>query len=307
MGKAIVFGSMNMDLTIECERIPREGETIGGHGFLANAGGKGANQAVAAARLGAETQMVAAVGDDLFGRELLATLAGSGVGCSEVRQVEDAPTGTAIILRTRGDNRIVLGPGANHALCAGDVSESLDRIAEKGDVFVTQLECDLPTTFDALRLAHVKGLRCVLNPAPAHEVPDDVLACCDLVCVNETECESLTGVLPADSRVALAAARSLCLRGVGSVVVTLGARGSVATNGENDVVVSALPVDAVDSTGAGDTFIGSLVASMVAGRPLDEAMERATVASALAVTKVGAQQSIPSAAEVEEFMRRNHA
>ena len=196
MSKVIVFGSMNMDLSIDAPRVPAAGETLSGSGFITAAGGKGANQAVAAARLGVDVCMVAAVGADGFGEELAGGLAVAGVDVSLVRRLPDVTTGVAVILRTEGENRIVLHAGANHALAAADVAADLRRIGEKNDVFVTQGECDPDATESALRVAHGLGLYTIYNPAPARPAPDDLWPCVDLVCLNETECQIMCGVLP---------------------------------------------------------------------------------------------------------------
>ena len=301
MPKVIVFGSMNMDLSIDAPRMPAAGETISGSGFLTNAGGKGANQAVASARLGAPTRMIAAVGADAFGSELVAGLEASGADCSLVRRLEGVSTGVAVIVRTGGENRIVLSAGANHALTAADVIDDLRLVARKGDVFLTQGECDPAATEAALRAAHDLGLYAIYNPAPARPVPDDLWASVDLVCLNETECQIICGVLPSDDKTCLEAARLLRARGAGTVVITLGAAGSFCLGADDAAlrVPAAQAPAVVDTTGAGDTYIGALVAGRVRGLSLEESMRWGAAASALTVSRLGAQQSIPTAAEVE--------
>ncbi|WP_455136544.1 ribokinase [Thermophilibacter sp.] len=300
MPKVVVFGSMNMDLSVEAPRMPKPGETLAGSGFVTAAGGKGANQAVAAARLGAEVRMVAAVGADGFGAELVAGLEAAGADCSLVRRLPDAATGVAVILRTAGENRIVLSPGANHALAADDVVSDLRRIGQRGDVFVTQGECDPAATEAALRAARELGMRVIYNPAPARPVSDDLWACVDLVCLNETECQLICGVLPADDETCRAAADWLRTRGAGSVVITLGAAGSFAVGANGDELrVPAVPARVVDTTGAGDTLVGALAAGSARGLALEESLRWGTVAAAITVSRLGAQPSIPTAAEVE--------
>ena len=300
MSKVIVFGSMNMDLSISAPRMPEAGETISGSDFLTNAGGKGANQAVASSRLGAPTHMIAAVGADAFGDALTDGLATAGVDVSDVRRLEGVSTGVAVIVRTEGENRIVLSAGANHALGPDDVVSNLRRIASPGDVFLTQGECDPGTTEAAIRAARGLGLFTVLNPAPARPVPEDLWSCVDLVCLNETECQITCGVLPVDDGTCLEAARLLLSRGASAVVITLGSAGSfgLGADGEALRVPAAQAPAVVDTTGAGDTYIGALVAGRVRGLSLEESMRWGSAASAIAVSRLGAQQAIPTAAEV---------
>ena len=300
MSKVVVFGSMNMDLSIDAPRMPAAGETLSGSGFITAAGGKGANQAVAAARLGADVRMIAAVGEDGFGEELTRGLADAGADVALVRRLADVTTGVAVILRTEGENRIVLHAGANHALGATDVVSDLRRIGESGDIFVTQGECDPAATEAALRAAHEQGLYTIYNPAPARPASDDLWPCVDLVCLNETECQIMCGVLPVDDTTCLAAARRLRELGAGTAVITLGAAGSFGLGPDGEPVrVPATPANVVDTTAAGDTFIGALAAGRARGFSLAESMEWGAQASTLTVGRLGAQPSIPTAAEVE--------
>ncbi len=210
-GIVAVFGSMNMDLSVACERIPRAGETVGGSGFITNAGGKGANQAVAAARMGACTHMIGAVGRDAFGASLVAGLQDAGVDCDFVVHRDDVETGTATIIRCESDNRIILSPGANHALTGEDVAHALRGLVADGldgdvceiapaagGVFIAQGECDLMATAAVLSCAHELGFYTIFNPAPACDLPAGAWPAVDLVCPNETECQVLTGILPKD-------------------------------------------------------------------------------------------------------------
>lgn len=299
MSKVVVFGSLNMDLSIESDHMPVMGETIMGRCFITNPGGKGANQAVASAKLGAEVVMLGAVGEDAFGDQMIAALAEEGVQCDRIERVRDLATGVALITRVQGDNFIVLGSGANAAPSAESVRASLDEVARGGDVFLAQLECDFDATMEALRDAHDRGMYTVLNPAPARQLPEWVYSCLDMVVVNESECEVLTGLYPEDEASAKAAMEKLSSFGVGTVVVTLGERGSVVLS--RGKLLSSVPpkVDAVDTTCAGDTYIGALVASYARGVTIESAIELATKASAMATTKIGAQQSIPHLEDVE--------
>lgn len=304
MSKIIVFGSLNMDLSIACERMPQAGETLTGGGFLVNPGGKGANQAVAAARLGARVAMVGAVGADAFGGQLACGLAAAGIDCAHLARIEGASTGVAVIVRAAGDNRIVLDPGANRALGAADVARALDSVAEPGDVFLTQLECDADATCAALADAHARGLYTMFNPAPARDVAREVWRAVDLVCLNETECEITTGISPVDEGRARRAMELLSDWGPETVVLTLGAKGSLVLHAGE--FASSVPpaVDVVDTTGAGDTYIGALAAGAARGAASSESVAWATCASALACTRLGAQQSVPSADEVARMLER---
>lgn len=315
-GIVAVFGSMNMDLSVACERMPRAGETVGGSGFITNAGGKGANQAVAAARMGARTCMIGAVGRDAFGASLVAGLQDAGVDCDFVARRDDVETGTATIIRCEGDNRIVLSPGANHAtrgrgrcLRAGASGGRWARRRRQrglppaaGSVFIAQGECDLAATAEALFCAHELGFYTIFNPAPACELPAEAWPAVDLVCPNETECQVLTGILPKDDESCAAALNALLAKGAGAAVITLGGAGSVTLGDGGDLLrMPALSSTVVDTTAAGDTFIGALAAARLEGLPLFECMAAGARASAVTVSRLGAQQSIPTRAEVEHW------
>lgn len=299
MSKVVVFGSLNMDLSIESDHMPVMGETIMGRCFITNPGGKGANQAVAAAKLGAEVVMLGAVGEDAFGDQMIAALAEEGVQCEHIQRVPDLATGVALITRVAGDNFIVLGSGANAAPTAQGVHAALDAVARGGDVFLTQLECDFAATMEALRDAHERGMYTVLNPAPARELPEWVYPCLDMVVVNESECELLTGIYPKNEETAQQAMEKLASFGVTTVVVTLGERGSVLLSRGKRLEAVPVKVNAIDTTCAGDTYIGALVSSYARGITLENAVELATKASAMATTKIGAQQSIPRLQDME--------
>lgn len=302
MPKVIVFGSINMDLSVECKRMPRPGETLTGWDFITNPGGKGANQAVAAARLGADVYMVGCVGDDAFGHELAAGLADAGVNVDCVRFSREVSTGTATIVRADGENCIVVCPGANSALGAEEVSAMVDSISEPGDVLLCQLECDLPTTGEVLVHEHERGLTTMLNAAPAHRLDPRAYRHLDVVCVNEIECEALSGVLPTDrwrQRDALEALRRL---GAENAIITLGKRGSVSMAGDRQLRCDAFPVDVVDTTGAGDAFLGAIAQQVASGVPLERSLQRASAAGTLATMRVGAQQAMPTLDEVRAFL-----
>lgn len=299
MKKVIVYGSLNMDLSIESDHMPQLGETIMGRCFITNPGGKGANQAVAAAKLGADVVMLGAVGLDPFGDQMIATLVEQGVRCDLIERAELHPTGVAVITRVAGDNFITIDPGANFSSDITYVRQVLDEEAQPGDVFLCQLECDFETTMDAIRYAHERGMYTVLNPAPAQALPEWVYEHIDLLVANESECEILTGIYPFTSDDLGEAMDVLCSRGVRSVSITLGARGSVVrVNGKEYQTIPPC-VNAIDTTCAGDTYIGALVAGYSRGACLDETLALANEASALATTRIGAQQSIPFLSEVD--------
>lgn len=292
-----------MDLSVAVDRVPAAGETVLGSDFLTNAGGKGGNQAVAAARLGADVLMIGAVGADSFGDEMVSVLEASGIDCARIRHLDGVASGVGVIVRSAGDNRIVVASGANLVLTAADVAADLGEVGRAGDVFLTQGECDPDATAAALHEAHGLGLYTVFNTAPASPVPDEVWPDVDLVCLNETECEVMCGILPSDDGACRAAAARLRELGAGTVVITLGSQGSfgVGPDGE-EVRVPAVPTQAVDTTGAGDTFIGALVAGRARGLSLEESMRRGSAASSISVSRLGAQQAIPTVEEVEALM-----
>ncbi len=300
MSNVIVFGSLNMDLSIESGHMPALGETVIGGGFLTNPGGKGANQAAAAAKLGASVTMLGAVGCDGLGDRMIAALAEYVVNCEYIQRAEDVSTGVALITRVGGDNFITVDPGANLLPTIQDVRESLDAVAEEGDVFLCQLECDFETTIQAIREAHERGMFTALNPAPARQLPDDLYRDLDLLVVNESECELLTSIYPENEESALIAIERLTNAGVGTVAVTLGARGSIVVS-MGKVIRSVPPqVEAIDTTCAGDTYLGALVSGYARGLKLEEAVDLATRASAIATTRIGAQQSIPLLADLDQ-------
>jgi ribokinase len=305
MKRVVVVGSLNMDVSIEADRIPISGETVDGKDLFLGPGGKGANQAVASARLGAETVMIGSVGADLFGSRLLESLANAGVDTSYISGDENDATGTAVVIRCAGDNRIIVNHGANYSLRAQRVKDALSGLARPGDILLAQLECPPQIVWEAIHEASALGMRVILNPSPMRTIPEDVLPLIDLLCLNESECSAMSGCQQSgedDYRCSLEALRG---RGVRRVVLTLGSRGSVLLDEKGYCRIPAVKVNAVDTTGAGDTFVGALSACLAAGRELREAMKFAAKAAALATTQVGAQGSIPTVAEVENAFGRD--
>ena len=299
MKKVFVLGSINVDYVMAAPRMPQEGETMHGDGFFINGGGKGANQAVAAARYGAPTYMIACVGSDAFGAKMIEDLRGYGVDPRFIRTVADEVTGAAQITVIGGNNRILLYSGANYRLEKEDVDRAL-ATAEAGDVLIAQNEIRREMTEYGLRAAYERGLVTVFNPAPARDLPASLLRYVRVLVLNEIEAAQAAGT----DDVA-AAMNELRGRGAGSVVVTLGKSGSRAADGGEVRVFSAIRVQAVDTTAAGDTFIGVLGGGLAEGQALFGCIPAATVASGLAVTRKGAQCSVPARAETEQYMREH--
>ena len=287
----VVLGSTNTDMVISGAKIPVPGETVCGGSFMMNPGGKGANQAVAVARLSARRRQcvfIAKVGDDLFGRDTARRLKAEGI---DARLIVDktAASGTALILVDRkGQNCISVALGANGTLSPEDVAPFASDI-ELADALLLQLETPLETVLWAARTAHAKGVHVILNPAPAAKLPRELYACLDWITPNETEAELLTGVKVADLASAQAAERVRKRRGVAHVAITLGAKGCYAAGRIHPCV----KVKAVDTVAAGDTFNGAFVVALAEGKGVDEAIAFAQAAAARAVTRPGAQSSVP--------------
>ena len=305
--KIVVVGSSNMDLVVKSPRIPAKGETILGGDFIMTPGGKGANQAVAAAKLGAEVYFVAKLGDDIFGRQSLSNLQKVAVQTEYIVQTKEAPSGVALItVDDAGDNVIVVAPGANLKLSPEDVKKAQPVIASSGAA-AAQLEVPLETVEFAARLANDAGVPFILDPAPAQKLSDEILGMVDVLTPNETEAEILTGIEVTDENSALAAAKDLLGRGVKAVILTMGAKGFLLATKDAAEFVPSVKVDAVDATAAGDAFTGSLGAGIAQGKTLKDAALFANHVAALSVTKMGAQSSMPDAGQVENFIRHKSA
>lgn len=299
----VVVGSANTDLVVRCPRIPRPGETVLGGSFLQASGGKGANQAVAAARLGADVRFVACVGGDAFGKAALAAYAAEGIATDRCR-ADSAASGVALILvDDRGENAIAVAPGANARLAPADVDRAAGAIRGAA-LLVLQLEVPMATVVHAARIAHAAGVPVLLDPAPVPDdgLPPELMEMVTILKPNEAEAARLTGTAVEDVGGAVAAARSLRARGPRLVVVTLGSRGAVVADAEGEAPVAAFPVAAVDTTAAGDAFTGALAVGLAEGLPPREAARRAAAAGALATTRPGAQPSLPTRAECEAFL-----
>jgi ribokinase len=301
----VIIGSINMDLVLRVPRMPHPGETLSGGRFQTIAGGKGANQAVACARLSADSvkvAMIACLGDDAFGVELRAALRNDGVDDSHVSTMEGEASGVAsILVDAGGQNSIVLAAGANDALSPAHIDAARSLI-EQARIVVLQLETPLATVRHAIKLAHGLGKVVVLNPAPAQALPADLLAQVEYLIPNEIEAAMLAGLSAAslDNDAAIeAAVATLRAAGSANILVTLGAKGVYAALTSGSVHFTAQPTKAVDTTAAGDTFIGGFVAALAEGRGEAEAIAFGQRAAALSVARIGAQTSIPYRRELE--------
>ncbi|ALI05404.1 MULTISPECIES: ribokinase [Pseudomonas] len=299
--KVVVIGSLNMDLVTRAPRLPRGGETLIGESFATIPGGKGANQAVAAARLGAQVSMVGCVGDDAYGEQLRGALLAEGIDCQAVR-VEQGSSGVAlIVVDDNSQNAIVIVAGANGALTA-EVLDGVDDVLQSADVIICQLEVPDATVGHALKRGRALGKIVILNPAPAsHALPADWYACIDYLIPNESEAAVLSGLAVDSLETAEAAAAHLIAAGAGKVIVTLGAQGLMFANGASFEHFPAPRVKAVDTTAAGDTFVGGFAAALACGKSEVDAIRFGQVAAALSVTRAGAQPSIPTLLEVQAF------
>ncbi|HOA23984.1 MAG TPA: ribokinase [Aggregatilineales bacterium] len=298
----VVVGSLNMDLVVRAPRIPAPGETLLGGEFHTVPGGKGANQAVAAARLGARVSMVGRLGADDFATQLLANLEADGIDHSAVIQDASTTTGVAlIVVADDGQNSIVVASGANMQVTPGDVDAAAETIAA-ADVLLLQLEIPLDAVQRAAEIAHEHGVPVVLNPAPARDLPADLLSRVDVLIPNESETALLTG-LPVDTGAELeAAARALLDRGISTAILTLGARGAMLATGSEVEIIPTFKVQPVDTTAAGDAFVAGFSVALAEGKPVAEAVRWGNAAGALAVTRMGAQTSLPRRAELEQLL-----
>lgn len=308
----VVLGSLNMDFVVSLERLPAPGETVLGRDFKMLPGGKGANQACAAGKLGdsgAVTRMIGRVGYDVFGDDLKASLSAAGVDVSAVHATRSQPTGVALIWVERtGQNSIVVAPGANHVLPASEV-EAMRPVFRGARFALFQLESPVGTVAAAMQMARAEGAQTILDPAPAQPLPVGMLASVDILTPNETEASILLDEPPA--RVSKDDAPGLARRlrdlGPGCVVLKLGDQGCFYLDGEREMFSPAFPIEARDSTAAGDIFNGALAVALAENRAVPDALRFANAAAAISVSRPGAQTSIPSRAEVDEFLTRSGA
>ena len=303
MKNVLVVGSSNTDMVLRVPRIPGSGETVLGSAFAMAAGGKGANQAVAAARAGGRVTFVARVGDDVFGGRTLASLQADGIDTRFVFPTAGAPSGIALInVDDKGENSISVASGANALLSAADV-EAAGPAFVSADILLVQLESPLETVEAAVARSTEAGVPVILDPAPARPLGDDLLCRIAVLTPNEREAEFLTGVAVGDESGAREAALRLRARGVAAAVITLGERGAWASSPDFEGLVSAFEADPVDTTAAGDVFNGALAVALAEREPMREALRFASAAAALSVTRPGAQPSAPGRREIEAFLR----
>ncbi|NPV53842.1 MAG: ribokinase [Firmicutes bacterium] len=299
-----VLGSMNMDLVVKVQGAPRPGETVRSEDFKMVPGGKGANQAVGAARLGAEVHMVGRVGDDIFGETLIQNLKAAGVDAGRVRKDPEAGSGLALItVDATGQNSIVVALGANNRVSPEDVDSARDLI-ETSDALIMQLEIPIEIVIYATQIAAGKGVPVILNPAPARPVPDELIKGAAFLIPNESEASLLSGLAVEGRDEAAEAAMRLLQRGARNVIITLGEKGALVANPGVSEFIAAYEVDAVDTTAAGDTFIGAFAVAYLKGSPVMDAARYASAAASISVTRLGAQASMPTAGEVEAFLAR---
>ncbi|REK77518.1 ribokinase [Paenibacillus paeoniae] len=299
----VVVGSLNMDMVVSLNRRPDWGETVLGKNFFMNAGGKGANQAVAACKLGADVAMIGKVGNDLFADQLLANLEQVGVDCSAIEKIPEEATGVAFItLNPHGNNSIVVAPGANLRLTPEDVRKR-EELIKQSKLLMVQLEIPLETVKEAIMLAKRHQVPVLLDPAPAQELPEDMLAMVDYILPNEKEIAQLTGVEVSDPLSAKLAAIELINRGVSTVFAKLGEKGVVVVSANRTFFMEPYKVNAVDSTAAGDAFAGAVGAALVSGKDIWATAKFASAIGAITATSMGAQVSMPRLKEAEQFIK----
>lgn len=305
MGKIIVVGSSNTDMIVKVPRIPAPGETILGGKFVKAAGGKGANQAVAAARSGGEVTFIANTGDDKLGEEAIEGFKKEGIDTDYIFVDDETPSGVALIfVGENGENSIAVASGANGTLTPAKIKE-IEQVIADGDILLTQLETPLETIEAAVKIAKRYGVKVILNPAPAQKLNDELLQQIDILTPNQSEAELLTGIKVEDESSAKNACKKLRSRGVKTVILTLGSEGAFVMNEQLQKVISGLKVEAEDTTAAGDTFNGALAVGLADGKTMEEAITWAHAAAALSVTRMGAQPSIPHDEEINDFISKD--
>ncbi len=301
--KIVVVGSSNTDMIIKVDKIPAPGETVIGGEFSIAAGGKGANQAVAAARAGGEVNFIACVGEDMFGEQAIEGFVKDGVNVEYVVRIKDYASGVALIfVDQKGENSIAVASGANSQLRPIHIKQAKKAITS-GDVLVMQLETPIETVNAAVKTATENGVKVILNPAPACPLEDETLNHISILTPNESETELLTGIKVTDENSASKAADSLLSRGIEIILITLGPRGVFLATSDIREIVPTFKVKAVDTTAAGDVFNGALAVSLAENKSLFDAVQFANAAAALSVTKLGAQPSAPNREEIDRLLK----
>ena len=299
--KIVVIGSSNTDMVIKSEKLPAPGETVLGGTFLMNPGGKGANQAVAAARLGGRVTFICKTGDDLFARRAEEGYRQEGIDTAFMLCNAEVPSGVALItVDAKGENCIAVAPGANNTLLPADIEQARSEI-ESADLVIMQLEIPLETVICAARIAHESGVKVLLNPAPASALPEELLRMVDVLIPNRGEASALTNIEVTDWETAERAARVLHGYGVGSVLITLGAYGALCFDGSECTHIAPIKEKTVDTTAAGDTFCGALCVAQAEERDLEQAARFASLVASISVTRLGAQNSVPYRREIDDI------
>lgn len=304
--KIVVAGSSNTDMIVKVPRIPKPGETILGGSFSTAAGGKGANQAVAAARAGGEVAFIARIGDDMFGKQAYNGFKEDKLNVEFVKTDESEPSGVALIfVDEQGENSIAVASGANAMLTVQHINEA-EKLIKAADILLMQLETPLETVRRAAEIAFGAGVNVILNPAPATPLDDSLLSNVTIITPNESEAELLTGIPVSDVNSARKASLALIERGLEVVIITMGSKGALINTSEGSQLIAGFRVNAVDATAAGDVFNGSLAVAIAEGKTLEESVRFANAAAALSVIKLGAQPSVPRRDEIERFLERFH-
>ncbi|GAX61999.1 sugar kinase [Candidatus Scalindua japonica] len=304
MVRIAVIGSLNMDLVIRAPRIPKPGETVlGADNLLMIPGGKGANQAYASARLGAEVAMIGRVGGDTFGEQMINSLKKAGVDTQHIIHETDASTGVAlIVVEEGGQNSIVVSSGANSRITPSDISQA-EAVIRSANLILLQLEIPLPAVVKAAQCARHHGVKVILNPAPAQHLPTELLSLTDILIPNETETAILSGYDVGTEDEIRHAASGLRQSGIKTIIMTQGCRGALLITENGIEHFPAIPVKPVDTTAAGDAFVGSFAVALAEGRSLREAVRHGNAAGALTSTKQGAQPSIPSRDDLDKMLK----
>jgi ribokinase len=303
----VVVGSSNTDMIIKLERIPRPGETVLGGEFSIAPGGKGANQAVSAARAGGNVVFIARVGDDIFGEKAVKGFIQDGINVNYIIPDKNAPSGVALIfVDKKGENSIAVAPGSNANLSPDDIKKASDVMAESL-IMLIQLEIPIETVKTAVEVAYENKVSVILNPAPAQQLDDDLLKKIDIITPNETEVEILTGIKIEDGKSIEKAGNMLLEKGIKTVLITIGKRGVYIISKDFKGIIPSFDVKPVDTTAAGDVFNGVLAVALSENMSLKDAVRFSNAAAALSVTKLGAQTSAPFRAEIDSFLRERDA